>query len=66
MYNSRKVYLNVIVLRNNKENPVRALIDAGKKVRAKSMMDKKLHKKLGVDFSVIGEHRPKLQKGGLD
>ena len=44
--NARKVYLNVIVKCNDKEIPVRALIDTGNTVRARSVMDKKFHEKL--------------------
>ena len=64
MSNSRKVYLNVIVRCNNKEIPVRALIDTGNTVRAKSVMDKKLHEKLGAGFSAIGGAQIQTAKRG--
>ena len=60
MSNSRKVYLNFIVRCNNKEVPVRALIDTGNTVRAKSVMDKKL----GAGFSAIGEAQIQTAKRG--
>ena len=59
MDNSRKVYLNVIVRCNNTEIPVRALIDTGNTVKARSVMDKKLHEKLGHR----GSPDPNSQKG---
>ena len=62
--NTRKVYLNVIVKCNDKEIPVRALIDTGNTVRARSVMDKKFHEKLGAGFSAIGGAQIQTAKKG--